>query len=257
MSAGLRQTLAVARREWMALVATPLFWVLSGVFFLASAFVFVSLLVGFATQSFAAENDIRANVTVAVIRDLFFVLHFFLLVQTPLLTMRAFAEERRQGTLALLMTTPSAEWPLVMGKFLANGGVVLLYLAITMVFPLAVEWVSDPEWPVIASCYVGLALAGLAYSALGLFFSAITDSQVIAAVFSYVALLGLLIASSMVDLVQSFHLGQLIRHLTLLGHLTGFLEGNVALEDAVYFVLFAFAFLFGAARLLESSRWRS
>lgn len=257
MSRFLRHTWLVAWRDFRFLVGTPLFWVLTGVFFLAGALVYVSLVIGFSDPALRAENDIKADVTIAVIHDLFYVLHFFLLVQVPLLTMRALAEERRQNTLALLMTTPAGEWSVVLGKFLANAGAMLVYLAVTLAFPVATELLSEPDWPVIVSCYAALALAIGAYVALGIFFSCLTDSQVIAAVLTYVALFVLLVFAGVADAFNIEGAVRLAEHLTLMAHVKGFLDGNVALVDVAYFAAFCFLFLFLAVRQLESLRWRS
>jgi ABC-2 type transport system permease protein len=244
-------------REARALLCTPLFWVLSGVFFLANAMVFVGLILGFSDQAFSRENDLSVDITVSVVQQLFWVLHFFLMIQVPLLTMRTFAEERRQGSLALLRTTPVGEWPIVLGKFLGNAGALLVYLGVTLVFPLATELISEVDWPVVFSCYSALVLSTIAYVALGNFFSSLSESQVVAAILSYVSLFSLILFGTLAEAFPSANLNLLANHLTILAHLEGFLEGNVALLDGVYFVVFAFMFLFLTARQLESLRWRT
>lgn len=255
--AAIRQTMLVYRRDLRALFTTSLFWVLSGVFFLASGLVFVVMMLGFADPGYAQENNVSSNVTVALVTQLFQVIHFFLLMQVPMLTMRAFAEERRHGTLALLRTTPAGEWSLVLGKFLANSTALLVYLALTLVFPAIVTWLSDPEWAVVATCYGALVLATLAYVALGVFFSSLTESQVVAAVLTYIVIFMLLIVSTLLGAFRSPELAQLAEHLTIVGHIEGFLAGSISAVDGAYFVLFAFLFLFLAVRQIESLRWRA
>lgn len=265
MKAFARQTLLVAGREIRLLLGTPMYWVLTGVFFLASAFVFTTLLLGYSDPGLREQHKISADVTLAVIRDLFYVLHYFLMIQIPLLTMRAVAEEKRHNTLALLQTTAVGEWSIVAGKYLANAGAMLLYLAITLVFPLIVQILgghtgvatATPDWPVVASCYAALVLATSAYVALGIFFSCMTESQVVSAVLTYVALFILLVFSGVSDSLQAVSLVELARHLTLQAHIDGFLSGSIALVDVAYFVVFSFVFLFFGVRQLESLRWRT
>ena len=253
----LRHAWLVAGRELRQLLVTPLFWVLSGVFFLAASVAWVLLVAGFANKGFAATNDISSNITIAVVRDLFSILHFFLLVMAPLLTMRSLSEERARGTLALVMTTPCGEWPIVIGKFLANAGALVLFLCFTLVFPLLTEWISDPEWPIVASCTIALVLVVCAYTAIGLFFSSITESQVVAAVLTYVALFFLLMLSGVAQLAPNLEIMRMVEHATVISHLDGFLVGNIALVDGAYFVLVTALFLFLATRVLESARWRT
>ncbi|MBI5153653.1 ABC transporter permease subunit [Candidatus Poribacteria bacterium] len=257
MRESLRRTRLIAGREFRLLLGTPVFWVLAGVFFLAGSFVFIGLILGFSSDAFREENDLNADITVSVIHQLFYILHFFLLIQIPILTMRSLAEERRQRTLALLRTTTAGEWEIILGKFLANSAALLLYLTFTLVFPVITALISDPDWPVVAACYGALVLAIVAYVALGVFVSSLTDSQVIAAVLSYVALFSLIVLAGLADAFASPSLSLVSSHLTVLAHLEGFLEGNAGVADAAYFILFAFLFLFLGARQLESLRWRS
>ena len=260
MKDSLRQMGLVAGREFRQLLTTPLFWVLSGVFFLATALVYVALIVGF-SYNFAGEPSALTNgstdVTIAVIHDLFYIVHYFLMIQIPLLTMRSMAEENKSNTLALLKTMPVGEWSIIFGKFLANTGAIALYLLITLIFPLVTELISDPHWPVIIACYLALLLAAAAYVATGIFFSSITESQVIAAVLTYVFLFFLLVFTAVADNISAPVISQLAAHLTVQAHIEGFLIGNVALPDVVYFTVFAWMFIFAAVRILESMRWRA
>lgn len=253
----IRQTLLIARRETTLLLGTPLFWVLAGVFFLATSFVYLAQVIGFANSAFREEQNLTDTITIAVVEPLFWTVHFFLMIQIPLLTMRTIAEERRTGTLALLMTTPANEWAIVLGKWIANSAVLGLYLALTLVFALLTDWISDPDWPVILGCVAALVMAAGAYTALGIAFSAGTDSQVVSAVLTYTTLFSMLILSALSEAMGAPEMQALVRHLAFTDHMRGFFTGNVALHDAVYFAGVTFLGLFVAVRQLESLRWRA
>ncbi len=253
----LRHTTRIARREFQQLVCTPLFWVLCGVFFLAAALVYVGLVIGFSNPALREENDMSSDVTLSLIRDLFWVIHYFLMVQAPMLTMRSIAEEKRMGTLGLLQTTPAGEWSIAVGKFVANTAALWVFIGCTLAFPLLTEWISDPYWPVVVSCYTALLLSAAAYTALGIFFSSLTDSQVVAAVLSYIFLFGLVIISQLADSFSIANLIVLTKHLTVMAHIEGFLAGNVSIVDAAWFAIVTAVFLFLSVRVLESSRWRT
>ncbi len=257
MIAFLRQTWLIAKREFLQLLSTPMFWVLSGLFFFASSLVFLGLIIGFSNPNIRQEHDLSVDITISVISQLFWILHYFLMIQAPMLTMRSIAEEKRMRTMNLLQTTPVSEWSIVTGKFLANAGALLTYLAVTLVFPLITDWISDPDWAVIGACYAALALSVFAYVALGVFVSSLTDSQVIAAVVTYVILFALLIVSTLADSFGIGSLTMIAQHLTLMAHVDGFLEGNVEVLDIAYFTIFSFVFLYFAVRQLESTRWRN
>ncbi|MDX2177767.1 MAG: ABC transporter permease [Candidatus Sumerlaeia bacterium] len=253
----LRDTLLVARREAAALVASPLLYVLCGVFFLLGAFVFLSLLVNFSQEAFQDRSGGYVNVTQSVVRQTFHAVHFFLIAQIPLLTMRGFAEDRANGMLDLLRTTPLGEWPLVLGKFLGAFAAMAFFVALTLAFPLAAEAVSNPEWSVVASGWLALLLASAAYIAIGMFCSALTESQVVAAVLSYVALLGLSLLSALGALTRGTAWEDAAKHFGASEHIEAFLRGELAPMHIAYFALLAWTFLFLAARVLESQRWRS
>lgn len=253
----LRQTALIARRELTLLAGTPLFWVLAGVFFIATSFVYLAQVIGFARVDFRDEANMTDTITVAVVEPLFWTVHFFLLVQIPLLTMRTLAEERRTGTLALLMTTPASEWSIVLGKWIANAAMLGVYLALTLVFAVLTDWISDPDWPVIVGCVLALVMAAAAYTAVGIAFSAGTESQVVSAVLTYTTLFSMLIVSALSEALGSPEMQALVRHLAFTDHMRGFFTGNVALHDGVYFAGVTFLGLFFAVRQLESLRWRS
>ncbi|MGF1573145.1 MAG: ABC transporter permease [Sumerlaeia bacterium] len=253
----LRQWWLISKRELLQLVLTPIFWVISGVFFFATSLVFLGLVIGFSDPELRAEQNINSDVTLSVVRQLFWIIHYFLMIQIPLLTMRSFAEERKLKTYQLLQTLPITEWAHVLGKFTGSFVAMTLYLALTLIFPFLVEWLSSPQWPVIIGSYAVLMLSLACYLAVGLFFSSMTESQVVSAVLSYVFLFGMLIFSS---LSQAFNVEALVvlsKHLTFLSHVDPFLEGLVRSRDVGYFLLATVLFLFFTVRQLESFRWRS
>jgi ABC-2 type transport system permease protein len=252
-----RATMVVMRRDLGQLFGTPLLWVLMGVFFIATGMVYLSLLLGFIDDAVREEYEISINITIGVIEPICWTIHFFLLVQVPLLTMRTIAEERRMGTMNLLRTLPVGDWPVIIGKWLANSIALLVYLSITLVFPIITAILSDPEWPVIIASYIALAMVTFSYTALGVFYSSLSESQVVAAVLTFVTLFAMLVFSQLADAFGSADLSLLANHLTFMAQLEGFFKGNIASENIVYFVLFTSLFLFFGVRQMESLRWRA
>lgn len=252
----IRQWWLVTKRETHHFLVTPVFWVLGGVFFFISSIVFLGLIIGFSQPELREQNGQSSDITISVIQQLFWILHYFLLIQIPLLTMRSISEDRRQGTHRLLRTMPMGEWPLLLGKYTANCLVMSLYLALTLVFPLLVEWISEPYWPVIITCYAALFLSLFAYTAIGIFFSSLTDSQVVAAVLTYVFLFALIVFTSITDSLAIQPLMVLSKHLSSISHVESFLDGQISARDIMYYVVVSAAFLFFTARQLESMKWR-
>ncbi len=243
----------VARREFSALLTNPLFFVLSGVFFLLAAWIFVVTLYQFAQGA----EGMTVNVTASVVRPTFFVVHFFLLVQVPLLTMRGFAEDRSSGVLDLLQTTPMTDWALLLGKFFGTVAAMLIYLLLTLLFPLVTSFLGTVDWAVIVGSAIALLLSSAAYVAFGLFCSSLTESQVIAAVISYVGLFLLVLTDIVIEDLPQAWLRDMVRHFSVNEHLTAILDGLLAPMDVMYFVGLTAIFLFLTARWLEAARWRA
>jgi ABC-2 type transport system permease protein len=248
-----RQWNLVFRRELQALFNLPLFYVLCGIFFLLTSSVFLLTLLGFSR----GDDGMSVNITDSVVRPTFHALHFFLLVQVPLLTMRMFSEDRADGMLDLLQTTPLSDWAILAGKFSAAAVGFSLYIAMTAIYPVTTAVLSDVEWPVAIGSLIALVLGACTYLSIGIFFSATTDSQVVAAVLSYVMIFLFAFAQVFADGTGIPALMDAARHFAVSEHMAMLLSGNIAPMNLVYFVAVTVAFLFLTARVLESRRWRS
>lgn len=253
MKTSIRQTSLVFRREFAALLMSPLFYVITGVFFILTALIYLETLLQFAQGG----EDATVNITDSVIRPTFHSLHFFLLVQIPLLTMRVFAEDQSTGMLDLMQTTPIRDWSLLLGKFLGTLLAISIYILLTAAFPITTSILATVEWPVVIGSFIALFLAAAAYTAVGMFYSSITESQVVAAVLSYVTLFVLAFGSFIVEGWRYAPLQQAARHFTVSEHVTEILSGNIAPMNIVYFIVVCAGFLFFAARILETRRWRA
>ncbi|CAN5345206.1 ABC transporter permease [soil metagenome] len=253
MGTFLRQTRLVFVREARALLTHPLLYVLTGVFFLLTAQIYITILTNFAKGS----EDATVNVTDSVIRPIFQSVHFFLIVQIPLLTMRVFSEDRSSGMLDLLQTTPASDWAITLGKFGGALAAMFFYLALTFAFPLTTAMLGDVEWPVVIGSVIALILSTSAYVSIGVFFSAITESQVVASVLSYVALFLLIFAQPLADSQDVPAISDAIKHFAVLEHINGLLSGDIVLMNLVYFIVITAIGLFCTARIVEARRWRA
>lgn len=251
---GFRQLRLVFFRELGALLTLPLYYVLTGIFFLLTSAIYVLLLVQFAA---GASPDMTVNVTESVIIPTFHLVHFFLIIQVPLLTMRVFAEDQASGMLDLLQTTPLRDWPLVLGKFFATTAALAVYVILTAAYPFTTSLLGSVEWPVVAGSLLALLLSAGGYAAVGVFFSSVSESQVVASVLTYVTLFLLIFANNIGAGSGIAALDDATRHFAVTEHIEGLLSGNIAPMNVVYFGMLATAFLFLTARMLEARRWRA
>jgi ABC-2 type transport system permease protein len=167
----------------------------------------------------------------------------------PVLTMRAFAEERRNDTLELLLTAPVAEIWIVLAKFIAAYALVLGMYALSVSYAIILGAYGDPDWGPIFSGYTALALLAAALVAVGLLMSSLTENQVVAAAGTLGVLLMLWFADSVAYMLPE-PLEQVALNLSLIGHFKPLATGSVFLSDAGYFVTLAMLALFLATRRL-------
>lgn len=176
----------------------------------------------------------------------------------PLVTMRSIAEEKRSGTLELLITMPVKDSEVILGKYIAALGMCLLLLACSALYPIAMfvwPWhLGALDWGPVWTAYLGLALFSAAGCAVGLLFSSITESQIIA-FFLTATLLLLLVGIG--ELVQHLNnaLGDIIAFVSFESRFEGFARGLIDTRAVVYFLSIAVVCLLVAFRSLESRKW--
>src|SRR6202521_3135267 len=181
----MRGLYAVYRKEMGHYFVSPVAYVIVGVFLILSAYFFNRLLIVLIQESLEAGEQAlefggpsAIDVPSLVVRNFFGVLSTLLLFLTPMLTMSVYAEERRRGTMELLMTSPVTDLQIVLGKFFASLTLLILMLLPTVVGFAYIILRSDPSggWRVLLSSYLGALLLGCALLALGSFFSSVTHS---------------------------------------------------------------------------------
>jgi len=178
-----------------------------------------------------------------------------LLFVCPLLSMRLLAEERRSGTMELLLTSPVTDLQVIVGKFLAALGLLAILLAATLHFPLILAQYGAPDAGPLISGYLGLLLVGATFMAVGVLASSLTESQVVAGFLSFGALLALWIIGWGAD-QASGAAAEVLRQVSILNHFDDLAQGVIDTKDIVFYLSFIAVCLFGAVRALESRKWR-
>ena len=184
-------------------------------------------------------------------------LSFAMIFFAPLLTMRLLAEEKREGTLELLLTSPASDTGIVVGKFLGAWGYFTLILALTFVYQIILIGIAQPDMAHAISAYMGIWLYGGACLSVGMVFSAITENQIVAAFLASALLFLFWIGDRVGQVITNIDFARILRELTLQGHFsTSFAYGLLHAEDVVYFSGLIIITLFITVRLVESNRWR-
>jgi|YNPNPStandDraft_1061719.scaffolds.fasta_scaffold16426_3 ABC-2 type transport system permease protein len=179
----------------------------------------------------------------------------FLVLVTQALTMRLLADEQRQGTLELLLTSPVRDWEVVLGKYLASLMVFATMVLLTGYLGLLLLRIGKPDIGPMLAGYLGYLLLGAALLAIGVFSSSLTQNQIIAAIVGMGITLLLWLSGALVDLVGGA-VGQVFAYLPIFDHYIDLVRGVIDTKDIVYYLSVTAVFLFFSVRVVESRRWK-
>ena len=235
----MRNTTAIALKEFKSYLASPMAYVVTGIFLVLTGVFFST------SPATYFETSIRGFLETGSL---------LLLLLAAALTMRLLAEERKMGTMELLLTAPVRDSEVILGKFLGSLGILTAMLVLTFYYPILLIAFGDPDMGPIATGYLGLFLLGCVSLAVGLFASSLTSNQIVAAVVAG----GILFALWFVGLAANYlpeALGEVIGYLSLSFYLPDFIRGIVDTRGIIYYLSIMTLFLFLAIRSLENSRW--
>ncbi|OLB98025.1 MAG: ABC transporter permease [Candidatus Rokubacteria bacterium 13_1_40CM_68_15] len=238
---------------------SPIAWVILTIFLFIAGYFFYSIFAFFTLASMqSAMNPAMArdlNVTDSVLRPLFSNVSVILLLLMPLVTMRLFAEERRSGTIELLLTYPVRDGAVLLGKYLAGLTLYAMMLAMTLFYPLLVAYFARVEWGPLATGYLGLLLMGATFLAVGIFASSLTENQIVASIITFGVLLMFWVIGWSSDYLGGTW-GRVLSHLSLIEHFDSFAKGVIDTRDVLYYFDFTIVALFLTLRSLEARRWK-
>jgi ABC-2 type transport system permease protein len=251
---------AVYRKEMGHYFVSPVAYVVVGVFLLLCALFFnyfVSAVVMQAAQSQMQGMSSPIDMPGEVMTAFFGLLSTLILFVTPMLTMGVYAEERKRGTMELLMTSPITEVQIVLGKFFAALTLFAAMLLPTIAAVIFLYVCSDPHLSirVVLAGYLGVILLGGSLLALGTFVSSLTENQLIAVVLAFAASLGVWV----IDLVVSNATGavaSVLQYLSVIHHYEDFTHGVIDTTALIYYISFILFFVFLTVRSVDSMRWR-
>jgi ABC-2 type transport system permease protein len=255
----MRNIWSIAKKEIRATFNSPIAYVVIAVFLLLVGFFFYSMIWWFNTQAMQMDQNPyyyqQVNINQMVFTPLFHNMSIILLLVLPLLTMRLFAEEKKIGTEELLFTSPVSVSQIILGKYLASLVVLAAMLALTAVPALFTFAYGNPEVAPWLNGYLGLFLLGGAFIAVGIFFSSLTENQIVAATLTFGALLLFWIlnwaGSSAGPTLQG-----ILNYVSFFQHFDDMTRGLLDTKDVVYYASFAFFGLFLTHSVIQSRRWR-
>lgn len=236
--------ITICAKEFKSYLTSPMAYIITAAFLLGTGFFFA---LPQETSAAYAETSMRG-----VFASPFYIIIVILLM--ALLTMRLISEEKKLGTIELLMTAPIRDSELILGKYLGSIGLMLAMLIFTLYFPILLFIFGDPDPGPIFGGYLGLFLLGSLALAVGIFASSLTSNQLIAAVVAGAILLGLWFLNSIAALLPT-SIANVVSYFSPASYIPDFYTGVIDTRGIIYFISATALFLFLAVRSLENSRW--
>ena len=250
----------LAKKELKSYFASPIAYIVLAMFALIFGYFFYSATAIFVDYSMRAMMQRGMappmNINDFIIRPLLMNVSVIVLFFMPMVTMRLFAEEKRSGTIELLLTSPVRDVEIIFGKWLAAMLLYLCLLGISALNMLFLFLHGKPDWRAVLVGYFGLILLGASFLGLGAFISSLTKNQIIAAALTF----GVFLMLWVMDWVTSYStgtMGKMLAYLSITTHFEPFAKGVLELKDIIYYLSVIFIGLFLTARSMESLRWRT
>lgn len=230
---------AVLKRELSAYFSSPIGYIYLAVFYVFSGYFFFGVLYSNTTS---LSNVFNGMFTI-------------IMLLIPILTMRLMSEDLKNKTDQALLTAPISLLSLVLGKFLSALIVYCLGVAITLVYAIVIATFAPPDWTVVFGNVLGMLLLGAALIAIGMFISALTENQVIAAVGGFAVGFSLILVNSLSSLISTEWLKKFVSGLSFMERYDEFTNGILDISNIFFFISICAVFVFFTVRVFEKRRW--
>jgi len=261
----MKNIIAVYSRELKSYFSSQIFYIISAVFVFVVGYMFKNVFFEFATRSMRqlrykwdyGDTGIDfININMVSLQT-FNYINFLLLLIVPLLTMRLYAEEKKSGTMELLMTSPITTTQVLLGKFFSCLTIYTFMVILTSAFMviMAIQSRGQLDFAPVVASYIGTLLYGAAIIPIGMFSSSFTENQIVAAVVSLSLLLGLWLLIFSAQFLN-YPYNDFVAFLSLPEHLESFNRGFVGVKHAVYYLSMSLFWLTLTGMTVESARWR-
>ena len=260
----MKKTFAIFNKELKSFFYSPMAYVVIAVFTALTGVFFYLYLSNFVETAFRADMMAqqyrqmpqKMNVNLMLIRPYFWNIALITLFTLPAITMRLFSEEKKQGTVELLYTTPISSLQIVMGKFMAGLAFFAVLLIPTVLFQSLLFSYGNPEILPVISGYIGLLFLGSAFISMGLFISTTTENQIIAAIGGFALSLFLWVVGWGASYAGPT-LAPFLEYISIINHFEDFAQGVIDSSHVAYYILFSFVGIYLSLKSIESIKWRA
>ena len=251
--------LAIAHKELRSYFASPVGYIAVGLFALLYGYFYIAILAYFVRQSMSmgqfASGGQPMNVNQDMIRPLLNNVMVLLLFVLPAVTMRTYSEEKRSGTIELLLTSPLTDLQIIMGKFLGSLGLYAVMLLVSFIHIGMLFLYGQPEWKPLLTAYFGLLLVGGCFISIGLFISTLTKNQIVAYMVTFAVFL-LLWIINWIGTFAGPTMGAVTNYLSIVDQFDDFAKGIIDTSHLIYYGSVMTFGLYLTAKSVDSERWR-
>ena len=257
----MRNIIAIYRRELGSYFASPIAYIVIGVFLSITGLLFyfgifsqiITQVMQYRMQAMQQGQSGDIDVPSILIQQLMGFAATVSLFMIPMLTMGSYAEEKKRGTMEMLMTSPITELEIVLGKYFAGLTVFSIMMAPTLIYQLFIAKYSDPSfpWRIMWASYLGISLLGSALIAIGTFISSLTENQIVAVVLTFAVCLILWLIGGDAGTVT----GKILNYFSVIRHYADFTSGMIDTTSLVFYVTLTILALFLTWLSLNSMRW--
>jgi len=247
----------ILKREVGAYFTTPMAYIIMGLFMTITGYIFYSLLISFVENTQQVPSLYRSGLDFVnqVTIQLFTNINLFLVIFCPILTMRTFAAEKKNGVLDLYFSSPVSDTELILAKYLGLLIKGFVLLGITIIFPIILWSLKTPDFSFVLTGYLALFLNLSCYLSLGLFASSVTSSQVVAGVITYVGILFFWMISWASLISSNYLYANIFKFISVVKHFEVITKGSLSLSSVSYFISFNIIFLVLTKASLSVRRW--
>jgi len=253
----LRNVLTLADKELRSYFSSPIAYVIIGLFALLFGYFYYAYLYIFIRSSAEMMQgggrapNINQQMIASVLQNSAVIILFVM----PMITMRTYSEEKRSGTIELLLTSPVTDVQIILGKFFGAMGLYVAMLAVTVLYMAILFWFGNPEWRPIAAGYLGLLLMGGCFISVGLLISSLTKNQIVAGILTFTVFLMLWIINWIGESAGPTT-REILNYLSITEHFNDFARGVIDTKHLIYYLSFITFGLFLTAKSVDSERWR-
>ncbi len=247
----------IAKRETKAIYGSVLFYAIGGLCTVLWSVIYMFRVSDFASRSrFAMPGQEGPNIHFDIFAAHISLVNFIMILAIAAITMRFFAEEKKNRSFDLLLTSPVTSTQIVLGKFVAGFLGAAGFVLLSFLYPVSLAFIAPIDWGPLLTSYFGLLLLVSCYVAIGMFASSLTENLVLAVVMALIFSVGIWFIGSGSDAFESPILTKMFEHLNVSTHFVGYIKGSISIASTVFFLSVIGLYIFLTQRVVESSRWR-